>query len=185
MAKVKCIACGFEAKLIEEFDKEVKLKKSEEMEEHEKLHGIDIIWEVVQENWESGLEVGKNQLIQQYLQTNSKTARENILKDLTNIKKLLTYDGYIDVFDCRAILRFNYDGLEITSNILKEIITEDEKEKLNELIMEAVEEQGAINWSGIYGITEELQQFVKSLIDKYKDKIEAIKDKLPSYKGFS
>ena len=185
MVKVKCIACGFEAELIEEFDKEVKLKKSEEMEEHEKLHGIDIIWKVVQENWESGLEVSKNHLIQQYLQTRSKIAKENILKDLTNIKKLQTYDGYIDVFDCKAILRFNYDGLEITDYILKSIISKDEFKKLDKLIMDAVEEQGAINWSGIYGITEELQKFVKGLIEKYKEQIEAIKDKLPSYKGFS
>jgi len=180
--KAKCNICGYVAKMDKEYTETgITLRKSIEMEEHEKQHKEEVEWELVEEEKQS-LKLMKDWLEHRLALAESELQRRSIETDLRNIKKLIEFDGYIDVFDCQAVLRVNYNGLEITDDILKEIINEKEKKKLDKLIMKAVEEQGAINWSGIYGLTKELNDYARFLIEKYKDEISKIKNSLRPFR---
>jgi len=182
--KAKCNICGYIAKMdVVHTEIGTVIKKSEEMEEHEKQHEEEVAWSIVEEEKE-GLKLMKEWLEHRLVLARSEIERKNIESDLRNIEKLIEFDGYIDVFNCQATMRINHEGLEITDDILKEIISKKEKEKLDKLIMEAVDEQGAINWSGIYGLTKELNDYARFLIEKYKEQIDKIKSSLRPFRKF-
>ena len=48
----------------------------------------------------------------------------------------------------------------------KIICDEKTKEKINELVIKSVEEHGALNISGLYGLSDELVEFLENNEDK-------------------
>ena len=84
---------------------------------------------------------------------------------------------YISVWNCNASLLVKTKGAKLTDDDLKLILTPEEAEKLEELVLEAVDEQGAINWSGIYEPTEKLWDFITKVFREKKEQVNLLIEK--------
>ena len=159
--KVKCDKCG-EIKEMQYLGNGM-YQVSEEMKEHEKEHKGKVGWEIVE-----GTGTTIKDLLQERLtQAKSEREREAILSNLKSIEALEKYDAYINVWNCQATLVINIENIKIDDELISLFLTEKEAKKLQDLIYESINEFGAINFSGQYGITQKLARFLNKIMKKY------------------
>lgn len=72
---------------------------------------------------------------------------------------------FINVWNCRAVLCAT-ENMRGYLRYRKIICDEKTKEKINELVIKSVEEHGALNISGLYGLSDELVEFLENNEDK-------------------
>ena len=78
------------------------------------------------------------------------------------------YEGlwwFINVWNCRAVLCAT-ENMRGYLRYRKIICDEKTREKINELVIKSVEEHGALNISGLYGLSDELVEFLENNEDK-------------------
>jgi len=81
----------------------------------------------------------------------------------------------ISVWNCQVdIEAFKRNNSRTTYHRIK--TSAQAKKKLHRLAIEAVNQVGAINMSGIYSLSRELEQYIYELLDKNKIKFEEIHD---------
>ena len=160
--KARCNICGKELEL--ESVGHGMYQMSKDMEEHQREHTEKVSWELTDtESTDITTE-----LRERLTETHSDAERALIEQEIRRheegqrVKEQYGLDGaYINVWNCTASLILKVGGVEIDDEELKLLLTESEQEKLDELIEEAVNQQGAINWSGQYYITEKLASFIQ------------------------
>jgi len=160
--KVKCSICGKEMEL--EYAGHGMYQMSKDMQEHQKKHTEKVSWELVDVECTDIT----TELHERLAEARSDTERQALIEEIRRheegqrVKEQYNLDGsYINVWNCTASLILEVGGLEIDDEELRLLLTEPEQEKLDELIHEAVDQQGAINWSGQYYITERLAKFIQ------------------------
>ena len=193
--KAKCCICGKKMEL--EYTGHGMYQMSKAMKEHQKEHGEKVSWELtdvkpvditteLHERLAEARSDTERVLIEQEIQRHEEGQRVKEQYDLGG--------GYINVWNCTASVIVDVNGMEIDDDMLRLLLSEPEQEKLDELIQEAVDQQGAINWSGQYYITERLARFIrrklnlkrnkavlKAIIElhkKHEQEIEELNDKL-------
>jgi len=160
--KVKCSICGKEMEL--EYAGHGMYQMSKDMQEHQKKHTEKVSWELVDAE---PMDI-TTELHERLAEARSDTERQALIEEIQRheegqrVKEQYNLDGScINVWNCTASLILEIGGLEIDDEELRLLLTEPEQEKLDELIHEAVDQQGAINWSGQYYITERLAKFIQ------------------------
>jgi len=170
--KAKCCVCGKEMEL--EYVGHGMYQMSKAMEEHQKEHTEKVSWELtdveevniateLRERLSEARSDTERALIEQEIQRHEEGQRVKEQYDLGG--------GYINVWNCTASLILDINGMEIDDDMLRLLLSEPEQEKLDELIQEAVDQQGAINWSGRYYITERLARFIRRKLNLKRNKI--------------
>ena len=169
--KAKCCVCGEEFQL--ESVGHGMYQMSKAMEEHQKEHTEIVSWELtdvepvdvtteLRERLAEARSDTERALIEQEIQRHEEGQRVREQYDLGG--------GYINVWNCTASLILDVNGMEIDDEILRLLLSEPEQEKLDELIQEAVDQQGAISWSGQYYITERLAKFIQRKLNLKRNK---------------
>ena len=193
--KARCCVCGKELEL--EYVGHGMYQMSKAMEEHQKEHNEKVSWELtdvepvditteLRERLSEARSDTERALIEQEIQRHEEGRRVREQYDLGG--------GYINVWNCTASVIVDVNGMEIDDDMLRLLLSEPEQKKLDELIEEAVNEQGAINWSGQYYITERLARFIQrklnlkrnkavlkvtmELYKKHEEEIEELNDRL-------
>ena len=180
--KAKSCVCGEEFQL--ESVGHGMYQMSKAMEEHQKEHTEKVSWELtdvkpvditteLRERLSEARSDTERALIEQEIQRHEEGQRVREQYDLGG--------GYINVWNCSASLILDINGMEIDDEILRLLLSEPEQEKLDGLIEEAVNEQGAINWSGQYYITERLARFIQRKLNLKRNKV-ALKAMMELYK---
>jgi len=169
--KAKCCVCGEEFQL--ESVGHGMYQMSEAMKEHQKEHNEKVSWELtdvepvditteLRERLSEASSDTERALIEQEIQRHEEGQRVREQYDLGS--------GYINVWNCTASLILDVNEMEIDDEILRLLLSEPEQKKLDELIEEAVNEQGAISWSGQYYITERLARFIRRKLNLKRNK---------------
>jgi len=169
--KARCCVCGEEFQL--ESVGHGMYQMSKAMEEHQKEHNEKVSWELtdvepvditteLRERLSEARSDTERALIEQEIQRHEEGQRIREQYDLGG--------GYINVWNCTASLILDINGMEIDDDMLRLLLSESEQEKLDELIEEAVNEQGAISWSGQYYITERLARFIRRKLNLKRNK---------------
>ena len=169
--KAKCCICGKKMEL--EYTGHGMYQMSKAMKEHQKEHGEKVSWELtdvepvditteLRERLSEARSDTERALIEQEIRRHEEGRRVKEQYDLGG--------GYINVWNCSASLILDINGMEIDDEILRLLLSEPEQEKLDVLIEEAVNEQGAISWSGQYYITERLAKFIRRKLNLKRNK---------------
>jgi len=169
--KAKCCVCGEEFQL--ESVGHGMYQMSKAMEEHQKEHDEKVSWELIdvepvdittelRERLSEARSDTERALIEQEIRRHEEGRRVREQYDLGG--------GYINVWNCTASLILDINGMEIDDDMLRLLLSEPEQKKLDELIEEAVNEQGAISWSGQYYITERLARYIQRKLNLKRNK---------------
>jgi len=180
--KARCCVCGEEFQL--ESVGHGMYQMSKAMEEHQNEHTEKVSWELIDvepvdittelhERLSEARSDTERALIEQEIRRHEEGRRVREQYDLGG--------GYINVWNCTASLILDINGMEIDDEILRLLLSEPEQKKLDELIEEAVNEQGAISWSGQYYITERLAKFIRRKLNLKRNKV-ALKVMMELYK---
>jgi len=169
--KAKCCICGKKMEL--EYTGHGMYQMSKAMKEHQKEHGEKVSWELtdvkpvditteLHERLAEARSDTERVLIEQEIQRHEEGQRVKEQYDLGG--------GYINVWNCTASVIVDVNGMEIDDDMLRLLLSEPEQKKLDELIEEAVNEQGAISWSGQYYITERLARYIQRKLNLKRNK---------------
>ena len=180
--KARCCVCGKVMEL--ESVGHGMYQMSKAMEKHQKEHNEKVSWELtdvepvditteLRERLSEARSDTERALIEQEIRRHEEGRRVREQYDLGG--------GYINVWNCTASVIVDVNGMEIDDDMLRLLLSEPEQEKLDELIQEAVDQQGAINWSGQYYITERLARFIRRKLNLKRNKA-ALKVMMELYK---